>query len=90
MLYCSGFKLLLSLALGYVLCILARKEEGTLKTLGYALGIGMIILSLVYALLASAICPYGYRSGPGISGKMAKPCLTMKMPGGMRNPSPMR
>ena len=41
------FVLFVSLSMGYVLCILARKQEGILKTLGYTLGISMIALSLV-------------------------------------------
>lgn len=57
-------KTFLSLGLGYVLCVLAKKEKGLLKTLGYTLGISILILSLLYGLAASyprlsSICGMG-------------------------------
>jgi hypothetical protein len=45
--------LYISLSLGYVLCILAKKQEGVLKTLGYALGVAILVMSLGHALLIS-------------------------------------
>lgn len=49
--------LLIALALGYVVCSIAGKEEGSLKKLGYALGSIIIVLScllLIGKLAASA------------------------------------
>lgn len=51
--YGGIFKLFLSFALGYVVCILARRESGVLKTLGYTIGISILIFSLLYALFIS-------------------------------------
>ena len=53
----SAFVLFLSLATGYVLCVLARRETGILKTVGYTLGASIILLSLLYGLLASELSP---------------------------------
>lgn len=39
------------LGLGYVLCILANKEKGLLKTVGLTLGIAIIALSLLADLI---------------------------------------
>ena len=49
--YMLGF--FMSLALGYVLCILAKKQTSILKTLGYTLGIAIMVLTFLSALLAS-------------------------------------
>ena len=55
----SMFMLYLSLALGYVLCVVANKQTGILKTLGYTIGIAMLVLSLVSGVMVSAMleCP---------------------------------
>ena len=47
------FVFFLSLGLGYVLCILARREKSVLKTLGYTLGISAIVMTLLMALMVS-------------------------------------
>ena len=47
------FVFFLSLGLGYVLCILAKKEKSVLKTLGYTLGIATIVMTLLSALMVS-------------------------------------
>ena len=47
------FVFFLSLGLGYVLCILARREKSVLKTLGYTLGIATIAMTLLFTLVAS-------------------------------------
>ena len=47
------FVLFMSLALGYVMCILARKEKSMLKTVGYTLGICIIAMTLLYGFFAS-------------------------------------
>ena len=45
--------LFMSLAIGYVLCVLADKQKGLLKTVGYTLGAAIIILSLLYSAIGS-------------------------------------
>ena len=46
--------LFISLAIGYVLCILANKQKkGLLQTVGYTLGTAIIVLSLLYSVLDS-------------------------------------
>ena len=47
------FVFFLSLGLGYILCILARREKSVLKTLGYTLGIATIVMTLLAALMVS-------------------------------------
>ncbi len=49
----GAFVLFMSLGLGYILCILAKKQEGVLKTLGYTLGISIIVLSLLAGAMES-------------------------------------
>jgi hypothetical protein len=54
--------LFISLAIGYVLCILANKQKkGLLQTVGYTLGAAIISMSLLYSLLDScaAMCSKG-------------------------------
>lgn len=61
-----SFKMFFCLGLGYVLCVVAKKEKGLLKTLGYTLGISILVLSLLYGLVAS--CPkLSWICGPGKS-----------------------
>jgi len=43
----NGMLGMLALALGYVVCTLAKKEKGLLKTTGYAIGIAIIAISSV-------------------------------------------
>ena len=46
--------LFMSLAIGYVLCVLANKQKkGLLQTVGYTLGTAIIVLSLLYGVLDS-------------------------------------
>jgi hypothetical protein len=56
--HCGGggallFKVYLSLAIGYLLCVTAKKQEGILKTVGYTIGIAILVLTLVGGLLKS-------------------------------------
>lgn len=46
----SGLLALLTLALGYIVCSLAKKEKGLLKTTGYAIGIAIIAISSLIVL----------------------------------------
>ena len=49
------FMLFLSLGLGYVLCVLAKKQQGILKTVGYTLGISILILSFISGIICSEV-----------------------------------
>ena len=50
----GALALFISLAIGYVLCILANKQKkGLLQTVGYTLGTAIIALSLLYSVLDS-------------------------------------
>ncbi|MDP3790825.1 MAG: hypothetical protein Q8R38_02150 [Candidatus Omnitrophota bacterium] len=51
----GAFMLFMSLGIGYVLCVLAQKQEGLLKTLGYTLGIAIIALSLMATAVESSV-----------------------------------
>jgi len=46
----SGIPALLALALGYIVCSLAKKEKGLLKSTGYTIGIAIIAISSVIIL----------------------------------------
>ncbi len=41
----SGAALLVALAAGYLVCSLAKKEQGTMKTVGYIIGVGIIVVA---------------------------------------------
>jgi len=43
----NGVLALIALALGYIVCLLAKKEKDLLKTAGYAIGIAIIVISSV-------------------------------------------
>lgn len=50
----GALALFVSLAIGYVLCILANKQKkGLLQTVGYTLGTAIMVLSLLYSVLDS-------------------------------------
>ena len=58
----GALALFMSLAIGYVLCILANKQKkGLLQTVGYTLGTAIIVLSLLYSALdnCSMMCGKG-------------------------------
>ena len=48
--HANGIVALITLALGYIVCSLAKKEKGLLKTMGYTIGIVIIALSSVIVL----------------------------------------
>ena len=50
----GAFMLFMSLGIGYILCVLAEKQKGLLKTLGYTLGIAIITLSLMASAVESS------------------------------------
>ena len=43
----------LSLGVGYALCVVAKKQDGMLKTVGYTIGITVISLTLLFGALLS-------------------------------------
>lgn len=45
-----GIVALITLALGYIVCSLAKKEKGLLKAAGYIIGIAIIAISSVTVL----------------------------------------
>ena len=65
----------LSLALGYILCVIAKKQTSILKTVGYTLGIAMLVMTFLSALVMSHT--YNYWKGSScMNGKMMK-CMPM-------------
>ena len=73
----GALALFMSLAIGYVLCILANKQKkGLLQTVGYTLGTAVIVLSLLYGV--SDNC--GMMCGKSIMGRGQK---NMKCNAGM-------
>ena len=70
------FVFFMSLALGYILCVIAKKQTSILKTLGYTLGISIMVLTFAYALVAAQVSScFGGKPCP-MGGKMMK-CMTM-------------
>ncbi len=77
----SGLLALLTLALGYIVCSLAKKEKGLLKTTGYAIGIAIIVISSVVVLgkvlwaakMCVKMCPMKQFSMPMPSAPAALP-----------------
>ena len=59
--YSNGTIALVALAVGYIVCILAKKETGTLKKIGYIIGVSVIAVSSVIVigkiLCTTRICP---------------------------------
>jgi len=71
----EGFVLFLSIALGYVLCVMADKQKGLLKTVGYTFGISIMVLTLLYGAVASEAQCYAAKKMAkhgGACGMMAK------------------
>ena len=58
-------KLITYLSLGYVLCVVAKKQAGLLKTLGYTLGVSILILGFAYGLLLAEAKWCGMEMGKG-------------------------
>lgn len=72
------FMLFLSLGLGYALCVMAEKQKRLLRTVGYTLGIAILVLSLIYGLIGAEgkWCKFGKKGM--MHGPMAKPYHMMK------------
>lgn len=45
------FTLFILLGLSHVLCILAKKEEGIVRTVGYTLAVCLVILSVLFIII---------------------------------------
>lgn len=72
------YGLFMTVALGYVLCVLAKKQEGLLKSLGYALGIFILAMSLAAGLIKSCTDWYPIGKTKAWShGPMSKICAQM-------------
>lgn len=73
----GALALFMSLAIGYVLCVLANKQKkGLLQTVGYTLGTAIIVLSLLYSVLDSCAMI-------SMKGKIWHECKGMKSNAGM-------
>jgi len=66
------FVFFLSLALGYVLCVLADKQKGLLRTVGYTFGIAIMVLTLLYGVIAAEAQCWASKKMGGPCGMMAK------------------
>ena len=69
---------LTALAAGYLLCVVAKKQEGLLKSLGYTIGISIIVLGLGFGLtMANSECQMKGKPChmPMMKGK---PCMMIK------------
>lgn len=62
--------LLFALGFGYIICLLARKEDKDLKQLGHVIGMSIIVLSSALILLSLYVRFKNYSQGMG--------CVTMK------------
>lgn len=68
----NGALALIALALGYIVCLLAKKEKGLLKTTGYTIGIAIIAISSVIVLgkvlwtakMCMKMCPFSMSVEP--------------------------
>jgi len=70
------FILFMSLALGYILCVVAKKQDSVLKTLGYTLGIATITLSLLSGLFVSQASEC-WKGKPCCMGDRMMKCMRM-------------
>lgn len=63
---------LIALALGYIVCHMAKKEDKAMKITGYIIGTFIITLSALHIIISatmySKICPMGKKMG-GIKGQ---------------------
>ncbi len=71
------FRIFVSLSLGYVLCVLAKKQDGLLRTVGYTIGISMMVISLLYGLLGAEMKYNSMKKVCGMQGCMDKSCKCM-------------
>lgn len=66
------FVFFLSLALGYILCVIAKKQTSLLKTVGWTLGIGILVLTFLVTLISAQGGIYKGKGCPacGVGGAM--------------------
>ena len=50
------FLLYLSLGVGYMFCVVAKKQDGLLKTVGYTLGITVMAITLISGAMLAHPC----------------------------------
>ena len=72
------FVLFVLLSAGYLLCVVAKKEKGVLRTLGYTLGISILVLSLASAFISSYMKHCEMWKMGGLYGSKAMRCHMMK------------
>ena len=68
----NGVLALIALALGYIVCLLAKKEKDLLKTAGYIIGVVIIAIAsavvlakvLLTAKICIKMCPFKQSSMP--------------------------
>ncbi len=70
-------KLLLSLAFGYFVCVVAKKQTGILKSMGYIIGVAILVFAILYALIISGWMPCLLAKTSSCAA-MQKICPTMK------------
>jgi len=67
--------LFVSLVLGYGLLVVAKKQEGILKSLGYILGIAIMIIAILFSILsAPAKCHMVGKKFSEMCGKAYQSC----------------
>ena len=70
----GALALFAALSLGYVLCVLAKKQTGILKSVGYTIGISILTLTFLYGLLSSEASCYMRGKMCMMKGAMSKHC----------------
>ena len=68
---------LIALSLGYVLCVIAKKQTGVLKTLGYTIGISIFVLTFLFSILWGQMRSSSMGKACGMKAGMSKICKTM-------------
>lgn len=77
MLMKHAFVLFLSISLGYIVCVVAEKQKNILRTVGFTLGVAIIVLSLLYGVFDNelrlskwgGLCEFGSKTCPNRSAK---------------------
>lgn len=71
------FKGIVGLSIGYLLCVVAKKQAGILKTIGYVLGVVILAASLIWSIFM-ADARWGLKEKAKCMGGAEKPSPTMK------------
>ena len=70
----------ISLGIGYMLCVVAEKQKGNMKTLGNVLCLPILIVSVLLVFVCAGKTGYKMKSDGGCCcgfNKMAKPMMAM-------------